>query len=353
MDETTFRILDTLSRDLGSMISIHQLTSKIKQYHGTAYYARTYNKLKDLSTQGLINITKAGRSSIPSLNFASYGLPDLLSEIEMRKKRELLDRSKALQPLLMDMEAYARSNSQIESISLINPERNARLNRAEFLILMRNFGESRSDETKSVYKMMRDAQSRCNVRADGLLLSSEDFANMLASDEINPLREMLSNKITFYAPQAFWAEIAVILARGYRIRLRSTETNPAKIAENDLIFNLNRFGYRELGPRISEGEKICIEYIIVSLMMKGDARRINAIPAIVSKNKVNRNLLVFLFQKHGLSGRLLGLLRAMHKIAPEEKTAIAMSILEELSPKEIRADEEAVARNMRLYNATG
>lgn len=353
MDEATFRILDTLSRELGNMISIHQLTSKIKQYHGTAYYARTYNKLKELSKQGLINITKAGRSSIPSLNFASYALPDLLSEIEMRKKRELLDRSKALRPLLIDMEAYARSNSRIESISLIDPERNARLNRAEFLVLMRNFGESRSDETKSVYKMMRDAQSMCNVRADGLLLSPEDFADMLASDEINPLREMLSNKITFYAPQAFWAEIAVILARGYRIRLRSMETNPAKIAENDLIFNLNRFGYRELGPRIEEGEKICIEYIIVSLMMKGDARRINTIPAIVSKNKVNRSLLVFLSQKYGLSGRLLGLLRAMHKIEPEEKTAIAMSILEELSSKEIRADEEAIARNMRLYNVTG
>ncbi len=125
MDAATFRILDTLSREIGSTISIHQLTSRIRQYHGTAYYARTYNKLNDLSKQGLITITKAGRSSIPSLNFASYTLLDLLSEIEMRKKREFLDRSKTLQLLLIDMEAYAHSDSQIESISLINPERNA------------------------------------------------------------------------------------------------------------------------------------------------------------------------------------------------------------------------------------
>jgi len=351
MDEATFRILDTLSREIGSTISIHALTSRIRQYHGTAYYARTYNKLNDLSKQGLITITKAGRSSIPSLNFASYTLVDLLSEIEMRKKREFLDRSKALQLLLMDMEAYAHNDPQIESISLINPERNARLNRAEALILTRAPDEARWDETRSVYRMMRDAQSKHNIRADGLLLSTEDFADTLASDEINPLKEMLSNRITFHAPQAFWAEIAATLARGYKIKLRSTETNPAKIAEKDLIFNLNRFGYRELGPKIVEGEKICLEYIIASLLMKGDARRINAIPAILSKNKADYNLLIFLSQKYGLSGRLLGLLRTMHKIKPEEKTAIVMSILEELAAKEIKADEEAVARNMRSYNA--
>ncbi len=215
---------------------------------------------------------------------------------------------------------------------------------------MRNSDEADWNETKSVYRMMRDAQSKRNIRADGLLLSTEDFADTLASDEVNPLKEMLSNKVTFHAPQAFWTEIAAILARGYKIRLRNTETNPAKIAEKDLIFNLNRFGYREIGPKITEEEKICIEYIIASLLMKGDARRINAIPAILSKNKANYNLLIFLSQKCGVSGRLLGLLRTMHKIKPKEKIAIVIDILEELVTKEIKADEEAVARSMRSYN---
>jgi hypothetical protein len=164
---------------------------------------------------------------------------------------------------------------------------------------------------------------------------------------------MLSNKIAFHAPQAFWAEIAAALSRRYKIRLRNTETNPAKIAEKDLIFNLNRFGYRELGPEITEREKICIEYIITSILMKGDARRINAIPAILSKNKANYNLLTFLSQKYGLSSRLLGLLKAMNKIKPQEKTALAINILEELATKEIKADEESVARNMRSHNAVG
>jgi hypothetical protein len=351
MDEATFRILDSLSREIGSTISIHQLTSKIRQYYGTGYYARTYNRVIELSKQELITITKAGRSSIPSLNFSSYSLLDLLSEIEMRKKRELLDRSRNLQPLIMDIEAYAHNDSQIESISLMNPERNAKLNRAELLVLTRNSSENGSKQMTSIYRMMRDAQSKHNIRTDTLLLSTEDFAELLASDEINPLKEMLSNKIAFFAPQAFWAEIADALAKGRWIRLLGGETNPAKIAEKDMDFNLNRFGYMEMGSKIAGGEKICIEYIISSILMKGEARRINAIPILLSKNTANYNLLIFLSQKYGLSGRLLGLLRAMHKIKPQGKIAIMMEIMKELGAKEIKADENAIAQNMRLYNA--
>lgn len=36
MDETTFRILDTLSRELGRPPSINELTRKIETLHGTA-----------------------------------------------------------------------------------------------------------------------------------------------------------------------------------------------------------------------------------------------------------------------------------------------------------------------------
>lgn len=353
MDEATFRILDTLTREIGSTISINQLTSKIRQYYGTAYYARTYNKLNDLLKQGFITITKAGRSSVPSLNFSNYLLSDLLSEIEMRKKREFLGRSKTLQPFIKDVEAYARRDSPIESISLIKPERNARLNRAELLTLIRDSKKNGSSQVTAVYRAVLDLQSKHNVRADVLPLSTEELAELLASDEINPLREMLSNKIAFHAPQAFWAEIASSSASGHRIRLLSTDTNPAKITEKDLVFNLTRFGYEEIGPKIAQGEKICIEYIITSILMKGDARRINSIPILLSKNTTNYNLLIFLSQKSGLTNTLLGLLKVMGKIKPQKKVTTIVDTLEELNTKEINADANAVSQNMRSYNAVG
>jgi hypothetical protein len=328
MDEATFRILDTLSREIGSTISIHQLTSKIRQYYGTGYYARTYNKLNDLSRQGFITITKAGRSSIPSLNFQSYLLLDLLSEIEIRKKREFLNRSRALQPFIMDIEAYAHIDSHIESISLTSPERNARLNRVELLILIRDRSGGGLKQMAMTYRMTGEIQNKHEIRTDALLLSTEDFPKVLASDEINPLREMLSDKIAFYAPQSFWAQIANALAKARGIRFLNEQTNPAKIAEKDLIFNLGRFGYRELGTKTEEGEKICLEYLIASILMKGDARRINGIPMLLSKNPVNCNLLIFLSHKYGLSDRLLGILESMHNAKPREKIATMVDIIQ-------------------------
>ncbi len=349
MDEATFRILDTLSRKLGNAVSIRQLTSAIRLHHGTAYYAGTYNKLNDLTKQRLIRITKAGRSSVPALDLSSYTLLDLLSEMEMRRKREFLGRFKAFQPLLMDMEGYAHGDARIESVLLIDPERNARLNRAEVLIMTRDSHEVDSDG--SIRAAARDAQGRHNIRVDALPVSAGDLVKMLASDGVHPLKKMLSNEIAFHNPHAFWTEIAHAFVRGYGMRFQDEEMDPRKTTESDLIFNLNRLGYREIGPRVSQGEKACPEYTVMSTLVKGGARRVNAIPVIMAKNEINYDLLVFLAQKYGLPDRLLGLLKAMHRIKPQEKVAAAIDVLEASGTKAIKADERAIGNSMRLYNA--
>jgi len=352
VDETTFRILDTLSRELGSTISIRQLTSKIRQYHGTAYYARTYNKLNDLSKQGLITLNKAGRSSIPSLDFSSYTLLDLLSEIEMRKKRELLDRYKTLQLLLVDMESYAHGDPQIESISLINPERNAKLNRAEFLVLLHDMDSSiLLDKLISIHSALRNIQSSRIIRIDSLPLKTKEFHSLLTSNEINPLKEMLSNRITFYNPSSFWLNISEILRASGKILFEKEETNPAKISDTDIYHNLSRFGYRELGIEPREGRLICIEYIITAIMIRGGARLFDSIPIILAKNKPDYSLLIFLSQKYGLSDRLLGLLRVLRKLKPTGEVASSIRILESLGAKGTRVNEKSIEQKMRLYHA--
>jgi len=352
MDEATFRILDTLSRELGSTISIRQLTAKIRQYHGTGYYARTYNKLNDLSKQGLITITKAGRSSIPSLNFSSYMLLDLLSEIEMRKKREFLDEFKNLQLLLMNMEGFAHNDSQIESISLINPEHNAKLNRAEILILLHDIDSSNLlDKSISIHGTLRTLQSSRIIRIDSLLLTTKEFHGLLISNEINPLKEMLSNRITFHNPSSFWQNVAEIARSSGKIIFEKEETNPAKISDTDIYYNLSHLGYRELGIEPHEGRSICIEYIITAIMIREGARLIDSIPIILAKNKTDYNVLVFLSQKYALSDRLLGLLRVLERLIPNRDTASAIKTLESLGAKGTRVNEKAVEHKMRLYNA--
>jgi hypothetical protein len=352
MEETTFRIVDTLSRELGNPISISKLTESIKKLHGTAYYANIYRALQNLTREGVITLTKTGNTSIANLNFRNYLLLDLLTEMELRRKHELLKRGE-LQILLMDLDARSRNMRRIESISLINPEQNLKLNRLEFLILLdRDLKDSsRLDYTLTLCEMMRELQNKHNTKIDPLILTFDECLELLASDEINPLREMLPYAITIYSPSAFWNEIASSSRKIHGIPLGEKQTNPARIAERDLIHNLARFGYREIGPEIREGTDICIENIITSLLIEKDARHTEAIPILLAKNKANYNLLIFLSQKYGLEGELLGILRALNSIKPGEEREGATRILEAMKIKEIRADEDSIRQKMRLYTA--
>jgi hypothetical protein len=336
-DETTFRILDTLSRNLGNPISINRLTAKIRESYGTAHYPNIYHKLGALSEDGTIRLTTVGKSSIASLSFSNYTLLDSLAEIELRRKSEFLRKTKALGRFVMELEASFRRTNSIKSACLINPERNARLNRAELLILASKAEDSTQKQISSIHDMITEFQIRDDIRSDALLVSTENFADLLTSDEINPLREMLSDKIAFHNPQSFWAEIADILAKGRVIRLLAEKTTPARITEKDLVFNLSRFGYRELGLRTEEGEKICFEYILASVLMKGNARRINAIPALLSKNAPNYDLLIFLSQKYQLSDRLMRILKAMQKREPQEELAGIINFMQQLGSAKSKA----------------
>jgi hypothetical protein len=339
MDDTTYRVLDTLWKETGRPISIHELTSKIRRSHGTAFYSNIYEKTRALAAEGTITLTKAGRSSLASLNFANYLLIDLLTEVDLRRKRDLLAESKELQMLFKNAEERCEEIRSIESISAINAERNLKLNRAELLFLLHDpKGNLLQREIIRIHATARDLQA-------------DEFLELLTSDEINPLKEMLYDKITLHGPQDFWSHIAAAVAKGYRIALLEAETNPAKIPEKDLTFNLARFGYKEIGPELREGQRICIEYIIASIMMKGDARRIEAIPILMAKNRTHHSMLIFLSEKYGLSGRLIGLLKALDKIKPSKETGVTIGILESLKPKEIRANNKSIEEKMRLYGA--
>lgn len=352
MDETTSRILDTLWMATGRPISIRELTSRIRASHGTAYYTNIYQKIHALAQDGTITLTKAGKSSLASLNFANYLIIDLLAELELKRKHDLLTKSKELQMLFKDIEQRLESLRSIESISAANTERNLKLNRAELLILLhsrKNHNPHR--EIIEIEEILHDLQALHNIKLDPLILRTSEFIDFLASDETNPLKEMLPSAITFHSPQDFWTHIAQALAKGSKIALSPAETKPAKISEKDLIFNLARFGYKEMGSEIREGERICLEYIIASILMTEDARRNDSIPILLAKNKANYNLLIFLSQKYSLSPRLLGILRALNSISPKKEAMQAIAILETLHTRETKADEKSIEQKMTLYNA--
>ena len=353
MNTPTFRILDTISAELGKSFSINQLTGKIKERHGTAHYVNIYKKLHDLEKQQILDLNKIGKSSIIRLNFQNYLLIDLLTEMDIEKKLEFLQGKTDLQMILAEMYRYLSKLNCIKSICAMNPEKNMKLNRLELLFLLKTSKEDShtQDEIAKILAELQKLQNKHNLRIDCLLLEEYEFSSLLESNEVNPLKEILSDKTVFFCPQAFWDKIKEIIDKGIEIRTKEGETKPAEIAEMDLIYNLARFGYKEFGSRIRQGQEFCIEYVITALLMQGDARRIEAIPIILAKHNANSNLLIFLTQKFGLSGRLLGLLKILEKTKPMKEINKTIRLLGALDIEEIKADEKSILQKMRLYNA--
>jgi len=351
MDETTFKIVDGLSRSLGMQLSIRELTKQISKIHGSAYYANVYNRLRSLSEEGIVSLTKAGKSSLVSLNFGNYLILDLLAEMELTKKHELLKKREGLRPLLGGIEEACRNLYLISSVCLIDPERNMSLNRAELLVLFQKPIEESRNDAEAIRKTILNLQAMYNIRVDYLMLDKGEFLQLLSSEEANPLTEMLANKLAFFSPQSFWALIRGASEKGFRIKFARESTDPARLSEQELACNLARYGYKEFGAEAGQGKDVCIEYVVTSLLMRRNARRSEAIPVILVKNQPNYDLLIFLSQKYGTSGKLLGLLKALDKVRSTKAVKRAIGTLEDMEVRAIRASQSSIKERMRLYNA--
>jgi hypothetical protein len=349
MDTPTLRILDTISSNLGDSLSINQLTERIRETYGTAHYANIYQKLQKLKKEGLLSLDLIGRSSNIKLNFQNYLLIDTLAEMEIEKKKNFLAKRTDQVLLLVEIDKLLNETDTIRSVSSINPTKNIKLNKTELLFLLRKTPEYHN-QTLQLYKGMLKLQKKHNLKINSLILDRNDFHELIKSDEINPLREALSEKTTFFGPQAFWSEIKQV-AETTEIRNIKTETKPANISNSDLTYNLYRFGYKEFGLQLTKGKTFCIEYITTAILLQDDARLTEAIPIILSKNSFKSNTLAFLTQKFETTGKLLGLLKILHTIKPTRETAETIDFLETFNAETIPADEESILQKMRLYNA--
>jgi hypothetical protein len=349
VDNASIRILDTISASIGDSLSINQLTNRIKDRYGSAYYANTYEKLQELRNNGLLNLEPIGRSSSTKLNFENYLLIDALSDMEIEKKLEFLSKRPNLLSLFADMDKSLSNRAWIRSISAINPSKNVKLNRIELLSILNKTPDC-LNQTIELHKATLNLQKKHNLKINNLILDTDDFRDLLTSEEINPAREALNQKIIIYNPQAFWNQIKEITQKT-QIRTLHSETRPSSITAADLNFNLNRFGYREFGASFTQGKQFCIEYITTSLLLGEDARGVDAAAVILAKNSFNSNLLVFLSQKYETSPRLMGILKILKQTTPKPEMDQTIKVLEAINPKELPADETSIRQKLELYNA--
>ncbi len=346
MEKTEFKILDTLSRDPGRETSISSLTRDIQKLHGSAYYSNTYKALTQMEEEGIVSLTKAGNSSLVALNFKNGRTIDALSEMELRKRRSLLTKREELQRLFDSIPDAAL----IGPTSLIDGERNIRLNRAELLFQLPEWASSEG-ATEALQEDMNELERKLNIRIDALTLDDKAFRSLLATRERNALKAMLSRQTALLAPDLFWSRIRNAWAHGIQIQFDQKEIDPARMSEQDLVYNLARFGYTEFGTQIGEGQEFGIEYLVTTLLLKRDARRILAIPVILAKSQANYALLLFLSRKYGVSSELFGLLRALAIHQDDQELQRALHFLEKDRVKEASVDIASIEEIMRTYSA--
>lgn len=353
-----FKILDILSREIGNPISIRQLNEKISKIHGTSYYPATYSQIQELAKKKILNIDKHGKSSVASLNFDNPLLIDSIAQVELINKIHFLAERKDWQILILQVNAYLREFSIIRSILIINPERNARLNRIEFLILLRK--EENKKESEDIRSNMELLQKVHNIRIDYLMLDEAGFESLLRYEDANPIKEIMSDKIAIFYPQTFWFMIKNLLDKGIRIKVEEDPISLSKISEQDLVFNLARFGYKEMGTKITQGKPIGIEYLVTSILIKKDnIRRLEAIPIILAKNKekINYSLLVFLATKFKMIRQLYHILKVLDEITPTKEVKQIMRAITDAVKQKVMTDQQAIElslkdmeKKMRLYD---
>ena len=346
MNGTEFRVLDAMSKRVSDPISIRQLTSEMKRESGPAYYPNIYRALSSLEKEGIVTMEKRGRASIPTLNFASYLLLDTLTEMELQKKREFLQKRPHTWPLLESLEREIGDLPSVESILLLDPERNAKLNRAEPLVLMDENDKAREGRAE---KAAREIGIRLNVRVEPLVVAGTELVEGLRSPQKNPFKEMLSEVVVLCMPQNFWKLIRDAVVHGVRIRFDPERTDPSKIGEKDLAYNLARLGYREIGSLVERGQGFSVEYTVSSALLSEDKRRIAAVPVLLAKNKIDYPLLCFLSRRYGFAEKLLGALIAMIKVVPTKEVDHTIAAISGAGVSPAKMDEAHIRQTLRLY----
>lgn len=354
MNKTILRILDVLSSEINKPLSINSLTDKIYQRYGTGYYRNVYENIQELTKAGILQISKAGKSSIVSLNFDNEILVDTLAVMELERKLDFIEKRKEFQIWLSALANRITDYTFINSVLLIYSERNAKLNRAELAILLK---DSKTIQDQSQMTDLIDLtgwlESEYNIKIDTLFMARDEFIEKLRSDSINPIKEMMANKIVVFFPQAFWLEIKRALEKERPLQIEEHEINPAHLTEQDLVSNLAVLGYKEIGTEIKPPSRLIgIEYIITAALMKKNQRRIEAIPVIIAKNgdKINYDLLIFLCTKYKTLGHLFGLLKALNQIKPIDGVRDTLMRLNAMKIDKILVDAKSIEEKLRLYH---
>jgi hypothetical protein len=294
MNEQQARIMECLSASLGWGGSILELTRRIQKRHGSGYYSNIYNATKGLEKQGLVKMEKQGKSSIIRMDFDNPDSLYRLSEIDDRNAG--LDIQNEIRTGLLDMGL----EQGIAAICALETAYHAKINRIELLFL------AQKHNTADLIAGLRGLESQYNMRIDPIIITIDEFAQMMKSDERSRMNDMMLDRKIIYNSEGFWR---IIAGRGISGGYETLGRPLQELNQNELSFNYNRYGY-SLYEKRADARKICLEDTIFAMSMSREARIRYGGPILVHKNmaSIHWGYLYYLYKRHDELGRLHGML---------------------------------------------
>jgi len=187
------RIVDFLARNLERIFTINEIAKALMQY-----YSFVNRVIGRLANEGIIKITKAGKSHLCSLDLNSEKTFALLSLAEIEKKEHLLKENKKLKLILEDFTSMLKEKNSVITIVLFGSyAKNLATDKSDidvFLIVKKKF--PLEPITKEIY-------AKYGVEINALALTEKEFKAQKGKEII---REIIKNHYVLYGTEDFVKE---------------------------------------------------------------------------------------------------------------------------------------------------
>jgi len=187
------RIVDFLARNLERIFTINEIAKALIQY-----YSFVNRVIGRLANEGIIKITKAGKSHLCSLDLNSEKTFALLSLAEIEKKEHLLKENKKLKLILEDFTSMLKEKNSVITIVLFGSyAKNLATDKSDidvFLIVKKKF--PLEPITKEIY-------AKYGVEINALALTEKEFKAQKGKEII---REIIKNHYVLYGTEDFVKE---------------------------------------------------------------------------------------------------------------------------------------------------
>lgn len=316
------RILDYLSDKLGGSDSILGITKEISKIYGNAYYSNIYNAIAKLQKSSIITLHQEGKNRSIKLNLKNPLSIYYLSETEDRKTGSL-----GLSEYTANAFFDLALDSGIITMCLLNYKEYAKINRIELLII------TASNYTELLTRLLK-IESMRGTKIDPIILTPNELSEMLGSEDINRIKDLIIRKNIIYNSEGFWS-----LIRRYKINDRiSGDTGfPTKIERAEIAYNYNRFGYG-LYEDTKQGKTLSIEDTILLMSESTEIRiRYGAI-ILLKKNieKIKMPYVYYLFKRYDELGTLKGMLFLLRRICDRAYTHKIDALLKQIPNKQFK-----------------